>query len=151
MSKCKHLEPEASYHQSNRATSPITAFWSHVSPSQSFYLKFGLSRKSSMLIPHCGLDLPLYKVLGRSTLVFISQFMSRIAVDNCKKEKVKESCREWKFNVRDSLVCLQILYFRCGWKTKPNFACSKFWKQPARLNKSSPAFFHSEKKGGKSL
>ena len=57
----QHKEPGARNHQSNQATSPLTAFWFDIWPWQSFHLKFGKFGKSSMLIflfidspHHCG-------------------------------------------------------------------------------------------------
>ena len=64
----KHLEPGASYHQSNQALSPLTAFWSDICSSRSFHLKFGWLGKSRMLIPLCGLGLPLGKALRHTSL-----------------------------------------------------------------------------------
>ena len=91
MSKCKHLEPEASSDQSNQATSPLTAFWSDISPSQSFHLKFGFSPKSSMLIPLCGLSLPLYKAFGHSTLVCIRLLLTIARRRKSRKVVASES------------------------------------------------------------
>ena len=80
------------------------------------------------------------KLLG-AALFSSTQGRGKIVVDNCKKEKVKESCPKWILNVSDSLVCLQILSLGNGWKTKnPYFACSKFWKQNRQTQQKFSCF-----------
>ena len=88
----QHKEPGARNHQSNQATSPLTAFWFDIWPWQSFHLKFGKFGKSSMLIflfidspHHCGnvLDSESCLVLCSLVLTIENREKMLLKVSNC--------------------------------------------------------------------